>query len=129
MKKFIGTKTIEAEPMTMVEAYEKNLLKVGRTPNQEQNEGYHVIYEGGYESWSPKDVFEKAYKCADTFVDRLQIELGDLTEKAEKLNAFLDTDIFKGLSKQKQTLLFAQYGLMQSYCHILKERIRIEEEG
>lgn len=23
--------------------------------------GYHVIYEDGYESWSPKDVFERAY--------------------------------------------------------------------
>lgn len=25
-------------------------------------EGYKVVYEGGYESWSPKEVFEKAYR-------------------------------------------------------------------
>ena len=25
-------------------------------------EGYKVIYDNGYESWSPKDVFEKAYR-------------------------------------------------------------------
>ena len=23
--------------------------------------GYYVVYEGGYESWSPADVFEKGY--------------------------------------------------------------------
>lgn len=32
MKKYIGTKHIEAEPMTMGEAYEKNLLQAGRVP-------------------------------------------------------------------------------------------------
>lgn len=44
MKQYIGTKLIEAEP---AERY-------GR-------EGYKVLYPDGYESWSPKDVFEKAY--------------------------------------------------------------------
>ena len=34
MKKYIGTKQIEAEPMTMGEAYEKNLLQAGRVPNE-----------------------------------------------------------------------------------------------
>lgn len=29
MKKYIGTKQIEAEPMTMGEAYERGLLKAG----------------------------------------------------------------------------------------------------
>jgi hypothetical protein len=24
--------------------------------------GYRVIYDDGYESWSPKDVFERAYR-------------------------------------------------------------------
>ena len=33
MKKYIGTKQIEAEPMTMVEAYEKVLLQAGRVPD------------------------------------------------------------------------------------------------
>lgn len=46
MKQYIGTKIIHAEPM------EKN----GR-------EGYKVVYPpDGYESWSPKDVFEEAYR-------------------------------------------------------------------
>ena len=35
MKKYIGTKQIEAEPMTMGEAYERDLLQVGRVPDAE----------------------------------------------------------------------------------------------
>ena len=31
MKKYIGTKQIEAEPMTMGEAFEKGLLKAGKS--------------------------------------------------------------------------------------------------
>lgn len=34
MKKYIGTKQIEAEPMTMGEAYERGLLQAGRVPNE-----------------------------------------------------------------------------------------------
>ena len=46
MEQYIGTKIIYAEPM------EKN----GR-------DGYKVVYApDGYESWSPKDVFEAAYR-------------------------------------------------------------------
>jgi hypothetical protein len=44
MTNYIGTKLVSAEPET-----------------KEGKEGYKVIYEDGYVSWSPKDVFEKAY--------------------------------------------------------------------
>lgn len=56
MKTYIGTKIIEAEPC----AAWKNSgdHKVG-------DPGYKVRYEDGYESWSPKDVFEKAYRPMD----------------------------------------------------------------
>lgn len=57
MKKFIGIKMIEAEPMTAGEAFAKGYW-VG--PSNEE-EGYHVHYPDGYDSWSPKDIFEKAY--------------------------------------------------------------------
>lgn len=58
MRKYIGVKLIEAEPCT-VEEFNKirSLYYSG-----ECNEGYKVKYEDGYISWSPKDVFEKAYK-------------------------------------------------------------------
>ena len=36
MKKYIGTKQVEAEPMTMGEAYRRNLLQTGRVPNDSE---------------------------------------------------------------------------------------------
>lgn len=64
MKKYIGTKIVEAEPMTMGEAYGKGLLQAGRVPSPEAitKPGYHVKYKDGYESWSPAEPFEEAYK-------------------------------------------------------------------
>lgn len=61
MKKYIGTKQIEAEPMTKGDAFGKHLLREKPSTENFDDEGYHVRYEDGYESWSPKDVFEKAY--------------------------------------------------------------------
>lgn len=61
MKTYIGTKQIEAEPMTMGEAYVKGLLQAGRVPDEEYSKhvGYHVKYENGYESWSPAALSRK----------------------------------------------------------------------
>ena len=57
MKKYIGVKMIEAESMTMTEASER----LQRPFQNGSEEGYFVKYQDGYESWSPKEVFEKAY--------------------------------------------------------------------
>lgn len=130
MKKYIGTKQVEAEPMMLGEFYNKT----GRSPygdgiedHEETEEGYLVRYKDGYESWSPKDVFDEAYKCADTFKDRLYIELAELNDRQAKLNKFFDTETFKNLPMQKQNLLRAQFGAMLAYSQILVERIRVEE--
>ena len=92
MKKYIGTKQVEAEPMTMGEAYEKGLLQAGRVPSEAEKDkvGYHVKYKDGYESWSPAEPFEEAYKLADTALDRI------LKEK----NLLLNLKNFKLLSVQ-----------------------------
>ena len=129
MKKYIGTKQIEAEPMTMGEAYERGLLQAGRVPNESEksNAGYHVRYQDGYESWSPAAPFKEAYRRADTFLDRLFVELSDLTEKWDRLNGFLDSEMFKNLPLTSRTLLKAQHGVMSAYIQILSERIRMEE--
>ena len=50
MKTYIGTKMVQAEPATRVV-----------TEDCSTQEGYRVRYEDGYESWSPKAVFERAY--------------------------------------------------------------------
>ena len=60
MKKYIGTKVVDATPAWRVEG--KVYLKYEAVPrSMNREDGYKVVYEDGYESWSPKDVFEKAY--------------------------------------------------------------------
>lgn len=130
MKKYIGTKQVEAEPMTMGEAYEKGLLQAGRIPSIEEQDkpGYHVKYKDGYESWSPVEPFEEAYQCSETYIDRMLIEATDLNLKSEKLGNFLSSEKHESLSDQKKNLLQAQYAAMVSYSTILSERIRVEQE-
>lgn len=55
MKQYIGTKLIEAEPFKAWK--DTNGHRIGE-------DGYKVRYADGYESWSPKDVFEEAYREA-----------------------------------------------------------------
>lgn len=63
MKKYIGTKVVKAEPMTMKEAQKVLGRKIATLkPVTVEENGYLVEYKGGYKSWSPKDVFEEAYR-------------------------------------------------------------------
>ena len=58
MKTYIGAKLIKAVPMNENEA-DKHLNREGVSQGRP---GYLVEYEDGYQSWSPKDVFEVAYR-------------------------------------------------------------------
>lgn len=63
-EKYIGTKRIEAKPMTRGEYAKLSgrnsiLTEKGESEN---DKGYHVIYADGYKSWSPKKQFEDAYR-------------------------------------------------------------------
>ena len=131
MKKYIGTKHIEAEPMTMGEAYEKNLLQAGRVPNESEkdNAGYHVKYEGGYESWSPAEPFEKAYEVADTPLDRMTIEENELTDRIKKLTSFISGDKFDELDSATRAMLTSQYESMREYLAALCMRSTKMESG
>jgi len=51
MQSYVGCKIIQAEPM-------EEIVSGDRIPRP----GYKVVYPGGYVSWSPKDVFEEAYR-------------------------------------------------------------------
>lgn len=88
MKQYIGTKMVEAEPAFKVTGVKKDC----KVPNQvltdwqiadceasgwefqDKQEGYRVRYADGYESWSPKDVFEEAYRETDAMDFGLAIE-------------------------------------------------------
>lgn len=61
MKTYIGTKIIEATPAIRMggKVYDANEL-IPRSMELVE-EGYKVRYQDGYESFSPKDVFERFY--------------------------------------------------------------------
>ena len=52
--KYIGIKFVDAVPMTADVAEKK-----GYRVSNNKGDGYEVIYDDGYKSWCPKDVFEK----------------------------------------------------------------------
>lgn len=64
MKNYIGVKIVKAEPMTKGE-FEKRKGSVSPLLEKDSTEGYMVKYPDGYVSWSPKDVFETAYRPLD----------------------------------------------------------------
>ena len=74
MKKYIGTKQVSATPAWRIDG--KVYPKDGAVPRvMNREDGYKVVYEDGYESWSPKDVFEKAYRESGTMTFGTAIEL------------------------------------------------------
>lgn len=117
MKQYIGTKVVEAEPATLYELKDGgHYLKKHSEEWPEESinipelssstrEGYAVRYADGYESWSPKDVFERAYlpitanenlktnkpsisqQMVDDFID--QVEVQTMGEKTTVVRAVL----------------------------------------
>lgn len=79
MKKYLCHKTVEAEKIAAITSKEEGgAVLVGRTEDgsyftiatvdqayldkhDPQPGGYFVVYENGYQSWSPADVFEAGY--------------------------------------------------------------------
>lgn len=93
MKQYIGTKTVKAMPMTMTKAQKMFGRQI--KPATVEKDGYLVEYKDGYRSWSPKSVFEEAYKPFESFMDRLRIEYNELNDKLGKLNTALQKDDFR----------------------------------
>lgn len=78
MKQYIGAKIIQAEPAARVtgEDFVKHIQPVDQTIGEGENYelGYKVVYPDGYVSWSPKEVFEEAYRETDGMSFGLAIE-------------------------------------------------------
>lgn len=58
LEPYVGTKIIEACQMTCTD-YNRNY---GKALESYEPNGYVVFYPDGYVSWSPKSVFEEAYR-------------------------------------------------------------------
>ena len=136
MSKFIGVKTVEAVPMTAIEAFNRGY----RVPSDlnDSTQGYEVTYPDGYKSWCPKDVFEKnnikiieenledivhIADGAPDFIKRMGVEHNELVDRYNKLNAFIFTDYFSTLDENRKSRMFIQRNIMKAYITILQERI------
>jgi hypothetical protein len=156
---FIGTKVVNATPATKLIYCE---LRRWTCPENEDpdEEGYVVEYtdriqnppavEGfqGYVTWSPKEVFERAYRRVgkaasaasnaspeaagtasvreekkETWLDRVRAELAELDARLVKLNAFLETNTFCGLPEFDRRDLGNQQFFMEGYRNVLERRL------
>lgn len=135
LKQYIGTKMVKAEPMAKSAAVAKGWAR----PSSEGNEdvpGYHVQYtnpDGStYDSWSPKDVFEKSYQIAEDFKDRLIIEFKELDARLIKLNAFMNENDYNKIVEKcgpvQTALMISQFHAMKHYYDILRTRIELLED-
>lgn len=135
MKKYIGTKEINAIPMNR---QEYNDFRGWKLPDDEDgtDEGYLVEYVdggkantpqyAGYVSWSPKAVFERAYKSIETPLDRMYIEYNELLDKLNKLTVFLGREDKKKIAGGFQCeLMELQRAHMKGYLLVLRSRIEL----
>lgn len=128
MKNYIGTKVVDATPAWRVDG--KVYLKDEAVPkSMNREDGYKVVYEGGYESWSPKDVFEKAYKPCETFLDRMKLEFESEVDKFKKGDTFIRSEKFNELPLVARVLLYAQNKTQKMYCGLLENRIDAAENN
>ena len=64
MNAYIGTKIVLAEPMDCG-TFEGTVGIIPRHAGEGPDgphDGYKVVYEDGYTSWSPRETFERAYR-------------------------------------------------------------------
>lgn len=122
---YTGTKTVLAQPMTKGEA-EKHLGRKIDTPAVEKPDeqpGYLVEYEDGYQSWSPKEVFEKAYHPSGTYLDRMLIEHAEYLERLHHLSDFTCSQKYRQLNETERNRLSNQLKITYELLQILGERI------
>ena len=117
MKTFIGVKKIQAEPA-----------------ERDGKPGYKVVYPGGYVSWSPADVFEKAYfplrkedtltqADIDQFINSGTVECETIKERCTMTVAVMPTQflISKSSSCVDKTRYDKEMGRKFCMDHIRKE--------
>lgn len=131
MKKYIGTKEVEAEPMKYGKAYVNGLIPQNSYIEEYDDwDGYYIVHSDGFKEWLPEKSFHDEYQVADSFSDRLMIERNELTEKLEKLLRLTDSPRFTDVIKDEhqRRLLIMQRDYMGEYLNVLNQRIMSFQE-
>lgn len=142
MRKYIGTKILEAKEMTRGEYNDYRGWTIPENENPE-DEGYLVKYQDGYESWSPKDAFENSYSeynpntlpstalmmQSTDYAERFKAEYFQLKIRIIGLRAMLEKYAAGKLPFKpvcSYTMLENQLVFMEEYEKILIKRARLE---
>ncbi len=67
--------------------------------------------------------FEENFTLADSFIDRMKLELDELDDRILKLEKFIESDAFKTLEETDINLLNEQLEAMHSYLGTLSCRM------
>lgn len=135
MKKFLGTKEVLATPMTRLEY---NNYRGWELPSNELSQAYEPGYlveyldggrandsrHQGYISWSPADVFYKAYAPYETWLDRVKKEQVEVQIKLDALNKTMNVESKPDFISDKQWIFMTRQQFhMRQYNQILLDRI------
>lgn len=137
---FVGTKLVGATPLTLGEYNDMRDWPIPASEDPDA-EGFLIEYLGNgnpnhpdfdnYISWCPKEQFEKANVLVPQFQSfephqvRVVAEQAGLTDKIQKLKAFIGTTVFNGLPANEKSLLEFQLRGMQTYAEALEARINL----
>lgn len=67
--------------------------------------------------------FEENFTLADSFIDRMQLELNELDKRIGKLEKFIESDSFMSLEVTDRNLLNEQLQAMHNYLGALSCRM------
>lgn len=143
-KKYVGAKVVEATPISL-EAFKsatgRDPYANNPNPAEDLTQGYMVKYEDGYCGYSPKSVFDAAYREINPFnetmigmispdyKERFKAEYYQLAVRLGKLREMLDkwTKGTLGFAPTcTKELLTKQAEVMEQYKDILFERAKVE---
>ena len=128
---YTGNKIIKAKPMTRGEFQEFRAGTPGGQGEYDQK-GYVVEYEDGYTSWSPADVFEKAYIAIGNgdglpaFLLRLKGERAENYDRLQKLGEFLYKQEL--LNKPAEELTEAQAAAIANLPRLSLRQLALQQE-
>lgn len=135
MNKYLGTKEVLVKPMTRGEYNEYRGWELPKNELSQANDaGFLVEYldggksnddrHAGYISWSPADVFHRAYAPIDTWLDRVKLEQERVQKDLSALDKALDVERKPDFITDEQWIFMTRQQFhMRMYLQILENRI------
>lgn len=144
MDKYIGVRIVDAEQMTRREAYKKGYYRLAEGDdihNYQDDNGYHIHYDTGYDSWCPAKEFEQRNKPinplretaiqmnSNDYKDRFIAEYKQLSLRYKSLANMCikwDNSQLDFTPTCPREMYDDQLSVMQQYMRILEKRAEIE---